>query len=121
MIRSVWSNVRCNDILGEIAVGGGEVPPILSDHAFDHRNLAKPLDLRSGQSGIPVVAGLVLERDLHHTFRADIGKGIDQHCINNAENRAGGAHAERQREDRGQGEPRPPQKFAPRVAQIGRN
>src|SRR5881296_206766 len=121
MIRSVWSNVACNDILWEVAVGGGEVPPILSDHAFDYSNLAKTLDLRSGQPGIPVVAGPVLEGDLHHALRAHIGKRIDQHCINNTENRAGGAYAERQREDRGQGETRPTQKFPRSVAQIGRN
>ena len=70
-----------------------------SPNKLDSRSLAKPLDLRSVQPGIPEIAGLVLERELHHAFCADIGKWIDQYRIHNAENRAGSADTERKRKE----------------------
>src|SRR5439155_1672768 len=76
MIRSVWSNVRRHDILGKVAVGGGEIPAVLRDHALDGRNLAKPLDLQAGHPGITVVPSLVLARDLHYALGSDIRKRI---------------------------------------------
>src|SRR6185503_17543439 len=46
VIRSVWTYVRRLDIFGKVAVGGGEVPTIYANDAFDGLDLTKLFDLR---------------------------------------------------------------------------
>ena len=48
----------------------------------------------------------VPERELHHPIGADVGKGIDQDAVDDAEHGARRADAEGQREDRGERETR---------------
>ena len=75
MSRSVGRDIDGHDILGKVAVSGGEVPAILADDALDGRGLPELLDARRS-ARIPVVAGLVLEGDLHHPLRATYGNGL---------------------------------------------
>ena len=118
MIRRVRRYVRRDDVLGDIAVGGRQVPAILCDDALDRPCLSKLLDLGAAEPWIPESAGVVPERQLHHAIGADVGKGIDQDAIDDAEDRAGGADPERQREDGRQGKPGPAAQFTRRVAAI---
>ena len=92
--------------------------PSSADDALDRPCLSKLIHLRAGHAWIPEAAGVVPERELHHPIGADVGKGIDQDAIDDAEDRAGGADPERQREDGGQGKPGPPAQFTRRVATI---
>ena len=56
----------------------------------------------------------------HHTARIpDVGRRLEEQAIDNAEHRRVGADAERQRDDRGDGQPRAPCERAQRVAQVG--
>jgi hypothetical protein len=91
VVRRVRRDVRRDDILGDITVGRGEVPPVLPDDALDGPRLAQLLELGAGHAGIAEAAGGVLQRQLHHAFSADVRKRIDQNAVDDAEHRARGA------------------------------
>jgi hypothetical protein len=76
VVRRIRADVGSNDILGQIAVGGGKVPAVLRDDAFERLGLAKLRNLRPAKAGIAVFAGLVHERELHHAVRARVGERI---------------------------------------------
>ena len=106
------------DVFGDVAVGGGEIPAVLPDDAFDGARLPQLIELHAAHARIPEAAGRVPERELHHPIGADVGKRIDQHAVDDAEHGAGGADAEGEREDRRDREARPAAQLARRVAKV---
>ena len=118
MIWRVRGHIRRHDILGNVAVSRREIPSIFSDNALDCGDMSQLLDLAAAHPGISVPTGRLRQRDLHDAVGAHIGKRIDQDGIDHAEDRAGGADPERQREYRGQSEAWPSAEFTPRVAEV---
>ncbi len=93
-------------IFRKIFIGGGEVPPILAHHAFNRSGLAELTNLGAGQSRPVLIAGLVLEHQVHHAVRVLVRIRIHQDAVNHAEDSRGGANAQCQRENRGESEAR---------------
>jgi hypothetical protein len=118
MVRRIRRDVRCDDIFGDVAIGRREVPSIFADDTLDRTSLSKLLELGAGHPGVAKAAGSVSEGDLHHSVGADIGERIDQDAVDDAEDRAGRANAQRQREDRRQRESRTTAQFARRIPEI---
>ena len=118
VIRRVRGDVRGDDVFRDIAVGGREVPAVLADDAFDRARLPQLIELRAAHPRIPEAAGRVPERELHHPLGADVGKRIDQHAVDDAEDGARGADPEGEREDRREREARPAAELARGVAKI---
>ena len=119
MVRRVRRDVRRDDILGDIAVRGREVPPVFRHDALDGSGLTHLLDLSAAHPCPPEASGGVHEGDLHDAIGAHVGEGIDQDAVDDAEDRARGAYPKGQREDRGEGEPRAAAQFARGIAKIG--
>src|SRR5690606_5285483 len=57
-------------------------------------------------------------RELHHPLRADVGKRIQQHAVDDAEDDARRGNAQGERGDRRQREGRAPANLAERVADV---
>ena len=120
MIGSVGRNIAGHDIFRKVAIGGGEIPSILPNRAFDGFGLSNLFQLCAVPPRKAILAGLVLEAELCHSVRAAIGERVDQDRIDDAENSGSGAHAERERQYGGEGESRPPPHFPRGILQIGR-
>ena len=112
-------DVRCDDVLGDIAVGRRQVPAVFGHDALDRSRLSQLIQLRAAQARVAEAAGAVLQGELHHPIGADVRKRIDQDAVDDAEHRARGANPEREREDGGQRESWTTAQLARRIAEIG--
>src|SRR5580700_2994060 len=112
MVGRFRGNGDALDVLGEVAVGGGEVPPGDADDAVDRANLPKLIQLLTAQNYVVVVAGFVLQAEFDNAAGGGIRVWIDEHGIDDAENGAGGANTDREREDGGEREVWAPAEFA---------
>jgi hypothetical protein len=119
MVRRIRGEVRRDDIFGDIAISGCEVPSVFPHDAFDSSCLSKLLQLRAGHARISETAGIVREGELHHSIGARVRERTDQDAVDDAEHRARGAYPKGQREDRGEREPRAAAQFPHRIAKIG--
>ena len=119
MIRIVGGDVGGLDVFGDVAVGGGEVPVVHADDAFDGFGLAELLDLRAVEAGVAGVAVFIEETDLHHAVGARVGEWVDEDGVNDGEDGACGADAEGERENGGQDEAGALAEFARGVLEVG--
>src|SRR5260370_36329761 len=104
MIGRVRGNVHGLNIFGDVAIGGGEIPPVHGGDVFERLGLAKLINLRAVQARVPVTAGFIHQPNLHDALGPGVGEGVDENGVNDAEDGAGGADAESEGEDGGQGE-----------------
>ena len=95
------------DVFREIAVRGGQIPPIHADDAFEGFGLAKLIHLRASQACEPVISGFVDQPKLHDAIRAWVRERVNQDCVDDAEDGAAGSDPESKGQDSGQGEARP--------------
>ena len=119
VIRGVRRHVRRDDVLGDIAISGRQVPSVLRYGALDSPRQSQLLQLRTGQSRIPETASTVTEGELHHPIGAHVGEGIDQDAVDDAEHGARGAYPQGQREDRRERKPWTAAHFPRRITEIG--
>src|SRR6266851_2114416 len=119
VIGRIRGNVHGLNIFGEIAIGGGEIPPVHGGDVFERLGLAKLINLRAVQARILVTAGFIHQPNLHNALGAGVREWIDQDGVDDAEDGAGSANPERQREDCGQREAGALAEFAEGVAEIG--
>jgi hypothetical protein len=106
VVRRVRRDVRGDDIFGDVAVSGREVPSILPHDALESPCPSKLIQLSGRHARISKTAGIVAEGELHHSIGAHVREGIDQDAVDDAEDGARGAYPKGQREDRGEREPR---------------
>jgi hypothetical protein len=118
MIRRIGVNVHGLHVFREIAVRSGQVPPIHQRDVFDRFHLAKLVCLLGVRASKTVRAGFVHEPQLHDAVGARVGKGIDEHRVNDAKDGARRSNAERQREHCCQGEAWAFAKLAGGIAQV---
>src|SRR5260370_22634377 len=119
MIGRVRGNVHGLNIFGEIAIGGGEIPPVHGGDVFERLGLAKLINLRAVQARIPVTAGFIHQPNLYNAVGPGVRKWVDEDSVDDAEDGAGGANAECQGEDGGQREAGALAEVAEGVAEIG--
>jgi len=119
MIRRVRRDVGRDDILGDVAVSGGQVPAVFSDDALDCPCLSKLLQLSAAHARIPEPAGIIPEGQLHHAVGAHVWERIEQDAVDDAEHGARGAYPESEREYRCKREPRAPPQFPRGITKIG--
>src|SRR6266851_3870833 len=119
VIGRIRGNVHGLNIFGEIAIGGGEIPPVHGGDVFERLGLAKLINLRAVQARILVTAGFIHQPNLHNAVGPGVRKGVDEDGVNDAEDGARGAYAESEREDGGQGEAGALAEFAEGVAEVG--
>jgi hypothetical protein len=112
MIERVRGNSDALDILGEIAVGGGEIPPVDGHDAVDRSRLVELLKLLAVQDYVVIVAGFVLQAKFDHAVGAGVRVRVEENGVNEAEDGAGGANADGQGEDGGEREVWAPSEFA---------
>src|SRR5216683_7907665 len=119
VIGRIRGNVHGLNIFGEIAIGGGEIPPVHGGDIFERLGLAKLINLRAVQARVPVTAGFIHQPNLHNALGPGVRKWIDEDGVDDAEDGAGGAYAESEGEDGGQREAGALAEFAEGVAEIG--
>ena len=119
MNPGICRELRGGDILGEILVGGGEIPrPPACGDTFEALDLPQRLELRTGDANPIPFTTLGHHRQMHHPVGALIRIRIRQQSVHNAENSGGGADAQSQRSNRGQGQGRALAQFAPGISKI---
>ena len=120
MVGRVGGKVDGLNVFGEVTVGGGQIPKIHAEDAFEGFGLAKLGHLGAGETGEAVVAGCVDQAKLHDAIGAGVGERIDEDGVDDAEDGASGSNAEGEGEDGGQREAGALAEFASGVAQVGR-
>jgi hypothetical protein len=96
MIRRVGRDVRGDNVLRNIAIGRRQVPAVFANHAFDRSRLAQSFELRRARAGIADASSGVDERDLHHPLGPDVRERIEEDAVDDAEDGARRADAERE-------------------------
>jgi hypothetical protein len=81
VVGSVGRDITSHDIFRKVAIGGGEIPSILPDGAFDGLRLPNLFQLCAVPPRKAILAGLVLEAELRHSVRAAIGERVNQDRI----------------------------------------
>src|SRR6185369_1670326 len=107
------------DVFGDVTVGGGEIPAVHGDDALDGLGFAELLQLRTVYARETIVAGLVFQAKFYQTIVAWVRERIDQHSVDDAKDGAGGADAEGERKNSGEGKAGAFAKFAGGEAEVG--
>ena len=108
---------RVREPLGPAGVGERRAAARVGRDPLEHGVLLAPVQERRGRDR----EAAVLRHDLvdaHQRFRIGIRQRPEEHAVDDAEHRAGGADPERQRQDRDRGEPRALGQLADRIPRV---
>jgi hypothetical protein len=119
MVGSVGRKVDGPYVFGKVAVGGGEIPVVLGDDAFDGLGLADLVELWTVEAGVAIIAGFIFQAGFHDAVGAGVGEWIDKNSVDDAEYSACGADSQGEGEDGGQGEARVFAELASGEAEVG--
>jgi hypothetical protein len=121
VIGESWVDGERSDVFGQITVGGGEIPALDRHYAFEGFEFAKLFGIGAGEAGRTFDASLVhiQEVDLHDAVGVAVGVRVDEDGVDDGEDGGGGADAEGEREDGGEGECGAFAEFAEGVAEVG--